>query len=197
MKKMMLDLCSGFGGQSEAFLESWAVFRIENNPLLSEVPNTVIADIFDIRPFNISSQRIDYVHASPPCLEFSLAYNAPRSRAERNGEDYHPTHGLAMAKRVKEIIDTLEPLYWSVENVKGSAKYLSPIFGEPRLIVGAYVYYGNFPLFESRHFATLPSKADQDKRSKSPLRANHRAHIPLCSYHKAFFDAMEVSKVYF
>lgn len=194
MKRMMLDLCSGFGGQSEAFLESWAVLRIENNPLLSEVPNTVIADIFDIRPFNISSQRIDYVHASPPCLEFSLAYNAPRSRAERNGEDYHPTHGLAMAKRVKEIIDTLEPLYWSVENVKGSAKYLTPIFGEPRLIVGAYVYYGNFPLFEF-DAATIPSKADKDNR-RSPLRANYRAHIPL-KLSKAFFDAMESQKSIF
>jgi site-specific DNA-cytosine methylase len=39
----MLDLFSGLGGASEAFVRAgWEVMRIENNPLLSEVPNTEI-----------------------------------------------------------------------------------------------------------------------------------------------------------
>ena len=191
MKKMMLDLCAGFGGQSEAFLEEYDVLRIDNNPLLSEVPQMVITDLYDIRPFNISNQSIDYIHASPPCLEFSTAYSAPRGVAHRNGEDYHPTDGIAMVERCVEIINKLKPKYWSLENVRGSIKYISPILGEPRLIVGAWVYWGNFPLFNPDTL-TLPNKADQDKRW-SPLRSNHRAHIPLC-ISQAFFDAMQVQK---
>ena len=47
----VLDLCSGLGGFSEAFVNDldWEVMRIENNPLLSEVPHTEIIDIFDFR----------------------------------------------------------------------------------------------------------------------------------------------------
>jgi len=37
----VLDLCSGLGGFSEAFLTAGHdVLRIENNPLLADVPNT-------------------------------------------------------------------------------------------------------------------------------------------------------------
>ena len=64
MKKMMLDLCAGFGGQSEAFLQSgWDVLRIDNNPLLEAVERMVIADVYDIEVFNNSKHTIEYVHA--------------------------------------------------------------------------------------------------------------------------------------
>ena len=53
MKKMMLDLCAGFGGQSEAFrLGHWDVLRIDNNPLLKEVPRMVLADLYEIEVFS-------------------------------------------------------------------------------------------------------------------------------------------------
>ena len=193
MKKMMLDLCAGFGGQSEAFLEEYDVLRIDNNPLLSEVPQMVITDLYDIRPFNISNQSIDYIHASPPCLEFSTAYSAPRGLHQREGndEEYNPKEGIELVERCVEIINLLKPKFWSIENVKGSIKYLTPILGEPRLIVGAWVYWGNFPLFNPDTL-TLPKKSEQDKRW-SPLRANYRAHIPLC-VSQAFFEAMNGQK---
>lgn len=186
----MLDLCAGFGGQSEAFLQGgYDVVRVDNNPLLSEVPNMFIADLNTIEPFNISGQVIDYIHASPTCTQFSLAFNAPRSMAIHSGEgdSYHPTEGIELVKRCKHIIDTLQPRYWSIENVRGSIKYLKPFLGEPRIIVGAFVYWGNFPLF-SIDPASFPTKAQNDKRH-SPLRANHRAHIPL-ELSQAFFDSM-------
>lgn len=53
MNKHFLDLFSGLGGASEAFLKdasNWNVLRIDNNPLLSEVPNTVIMDLNDFTP---------------------------------------------------------------------------------------------------------------------------------------------------
>ena len=190
MKPLMIDLCAGFGGQSQAFLEGgFDVIRVDNNPLLSEVKNMFIADIYAIEPFNISGREIDYIHAGPTCYEFSLAYGAPRPTHQREQPDqpYEPVEGLRLVKRCKDIIDQLKPRYWSIENVRGSIKFLSPFLGEPRLIIGPYVYWGNFPLF-SIDMADLPSKAQLDKRH-SPLRMNHRAECPL-PLSQAFFDAM-------
>ena len=64
--KRMLDLCSGFGGASEAFVEAgWQVVRIESNPALEHIPHTRIADVMDYRPAGAAD--IDLVWASPPC----------------------------------------------------------------------------------------------------------------------------------
>ena len=191
MKKMMLDLCAGFGGQSEAFhLGNWDVLRIDNNPLLKEVPRMVLADLYEIEVFNNSEHRIEYVHAGPTCLEFSTAFSSPRGLHQRGGstEEYDPKEGIKLVQRCKDIIDILKPRYWSIENVKGSIKYLTPILGEPRLIVGAWVYWGNFPLFDTS-VLTIPNKSTQDRRH-SPLRMNYRAHIPLC-VSQAFLKAMD------
>ena len=192
MKKMMLDLCAGFGGQSEAFLRGgWDVLRIDNNPLLKEVERMVIANVYEIEVFNNADHVIDYIHAGPTCREFSLAYNAPRSIAihEKGHDDgsYQPSEGIRLVKRCKEIIDILQPRYWSIENVRGATKYLTPILGEPRMIIGPYVYWGNFPMFEKPE--GLPNKAQLDKRH-SPLRVQHRAKCPL-QLSQAFHAAIE------
>ena len=44
----MLDLCS-VGGASEAFIQSgsWEVVRIENNPILQGVPETLQFDVLE------------------------------------------------------------------------------------------------------------------------------------------------------
>ena len=192
--KKMLDLCAGFGGHSEAFhLGGWEVMRLDNNPLLSEVENMEIFDLYDesLDDLWLSDVHVEYVHAGPTCLQFSTAYNAPAPTAQRNGEEYYPVEGVRLVKRCKQIIDYIQPCFWIIENVRGSIKYLVPILGEPRLIVGPYVYWGNFPLFDL-DVALLPSKADLDKRH-SPLRMNHRAQCPL-ALSQAFFDAMESQK---
>jgi hypothetical protein len=152
-----------------------------------------IEDVYKIEPFNISGRGIDYIHAGPTCYEFSLAFNAPRSKAIHSGigDSYSPTEGIRLVQRCKDIIDQLQPRYWSIENVRGSIKFLTPILGEPRLIIGPYVYWGNFPLFDI-DVDDLPSKAQLDKRH-SPLRANHRAECPLL-LSQAFFDAMTKQK---
>ena len=44
----VLDLYSGLGGFSEAFVQdqNYQVIRIENNPLLKDVPHTLLGDIW-------------------------------------------------------------------------------------------------------------------------------------------------------
>jgi len=200
MTKMMLDLFAGFGGQSEAFLQAgWDVLRIDNNPLLAEVPRMVQADVMELKPYYIGGHdRVDYVHASPPCLYFSVAFNSPRSNAKRAGENWDDSEELQgavkMVLEAKRIIDQIQPVYWSIENVRGSIEYLTPILGPPALICGAWVYWGNFPRFDPSKLE-LPNKSEQDKRH-SPLRANHRAHIPL-NVSSAFLAAITDQKSLF
>ena len=193
MKKLMLDLFAGFGGQSEAFIldDGWDILRIDNNELLAQVPrmrmmNIAQLDAKDLSPKGANGERIEYIHASHPCHGFSLGFHAPKAVASRRGVPYEPCTKLV--EKSKEIIDALNPRFWSIENVRGSIKHLRPILGEPTLIVGAYVYWGRFPPVQITA-AEIPKKSQKDKRH-SPLRSNYRALIPL-PLSQAFKDAIE------
>jgi len=49
-KLKVLDLFSGLGGFSEAFVQNKdQVLRIENNPLLSDVPHTTLMNVVELR----------------------------------------------------------------------------------------------------------------------------------------------------
>lgn len=177
----VLDLFSGLGGFSEAFVQSGhEVLRIENNPLLSEVPHTQIIDIFEFRDILLENirrghpiQRPDVILASPPCREFSNAFNAPRAQAHRAGFDYEPD--MKFVNVAKEIIDLLKPKWWIIENVYGSRIYFEPILGRPSQAIRPYILYGNYPKIPAGNYG---NKKDKDQRH-SPLRANYRAQIPI------------------
>jgi len=180
----MLDLFSGLGGASEAFLNNgWEVKRIENNPALALVPNTTIIDVYDLGQLldieiamgHVPSQAT-LVWASPPCTDFSDGYSSPKSIAIRAREDYDPTEAIALVKETKRIIDLLQPKYWIIENVRGAIKYLTPILGKPQMIIDSIVLWGRFPKF------AMPSDFKHIKDDKAwstdPMRANKRALIP-------------------
>ena len=183
----MLDLFSGLGGASEAFVQAgWQVMRIENNPLLAEVPHTELIDIFDVRDLledvaidnnNRFLHDIELVWASPPCDEFSLAYSAPHAihTRENPNEPYEPN--MDYLEATLDIIKKLNPRYYVIENVRGASKFFTEMIGsEPRQILGnAQFLWGNFPLINRVKYQT---KAENDKRH-SPLRANIRAKIPI------------------
>ena len=173
--KLMLDLFSGLGGASQAFLMNyeWAVLRYENNPKLADVPCTTLCDLLT---YKIECRHeIELIWASPPCLEFSQAYDAPRSIARREGIEFEPD--LKLVCRAIEIIEELKPKHWVIENVVGAIADFEPLLGAPRQIIGPFVLWGNFP------YIHMPkdfnhSKADIDKRW-SDLRSNIRAQIPI------------------
>jgi len=180
----VLDLFSGLGGFSEAFVRSGhEVLRIDNTPLLAEVPHTQIMDFFEFRDEVLSHierghviSKPDVILASPPCYEFSMGHAAPRAVASREGnlDEYEPN--MEMLNVAREIIDLLKPKWWIIENVVGSIRYFEPVLGSHRQKIGAFVFWGNFP---SIHLLQeIPTKAQNDKRH-SPLRSNHRAKLPL------------------
>ena len=178
--KKMLDLFSGLGGASESFLNNgWEVLRIENNPLLKMVPNTELMSVEDFKECfekNMEtygpSEKINVVWASPPCTDFSTGYDSPRSKAERNGENYFPGEAIDLVKSTKELIDLIDPQYYIIENVRGSIKFLKPILGEPTMIIDSLVLWGRFPTW-----AMPPNykHIKADAWSSDPLRANIRA----------------------
>ena len=178
----VLDLFSGLGGFSEAFLRAGdEVVRVENNPLLSEVPCTSIEDVKVMRDrlqqFKDDGQpirKIDLIVASPPCYEFSLAYSAPRSIATRQGKEWNPS--LELLEITLEIIEIIQPRWWVIENVIGSARYFERLGLIPHQIHGNCVFYGKFPKFET---PSMPTKKEKDSWHGDPLRMNKKALIPL------------------
>ena len=182
VKPWILDLCSGFGGASEAWLidHRYDVIRVENNELLAEVPNTIIADVenwLDWWPQIIEIRGPPFmIWASPPCLPFSLAYGAPQAVAARDNAPYEPD--VSLLHSIKQILLSTRPQYWIVENVHGSRKWFQPIFGDIKQTIGPFQLYGQFPRINiDRNFKH--SKLDNDKWSSDPLRANHRAKVPI------------------
>jgi hypothetical protein len=173
--KLMIDLFSGFGGASEAFVDSsdWAVLRYDNNPRLADIPLTQICDLTE---FEIKCRHdIELIWASPPCLEFSRGFNAPRPTAQRNGEEFEPD--MTLVKAAIQMIKKLKPRWWIIENVGGAAKDFEELLGPPRQIIGPFYLWGRFPLIPmSRDFKHL--KKDNDDRH-GELRSNVRAKIPI------------------
>ena len=179
--KHMVDLYSGLGGASEAMVKAgWHVLRIENNPLLSAVPFTVIDDVKLIRD-NVESRvdvrPIDLIWASPPCHEFSNGYSAPKSihvREHGDLDSYEPDMSLVVA--AIDIIEKVKPKFWCLENVVGSIRYIEPLLGKPRQIIGPYVLWGNFPYLNVKEIDVTPKKK-KDVHSKNPMRMNLRAKV--------------------
>ena len=114
MRKHFLDLFSGLGGASEAFvqdLDNWTVLRIDNNPLLSGVPNTIIASVDELTPIDASNwvNSIDCIWASPPCRDFSNGYSSPKSiHVREHGIDsYNPD--MTLLTTALDIIEIVKP----------------------------------------------------------------------------------------
>lgn len=180
----VLDLYSGLGGFSEAFVRSGdEVLRVENNPLLSEVPHTTMQDVRAmaerLHVFHAQGQPIreyDVLLAGVPCDEFSFGFHAPQAQAARRGEyeDYQPD--MTDLECALDIIRITKPRYWIIENVIGSIRHFAKYGLEPRMIVGSHVLYGNFPMFAQ---IQIPTKAERDTGPSDPLRKNKRGQIPL------------------
>lgn len=183
-----LDLCAGLGGFSEAFITSphWDVMRIDNNPLLSQVENMEIIDIFEFHDTLVDMinrgykpESPDIILASPPCIEFSLGYHSPRSQASRNNtlDEYEPNMDILHV--VLDIVKLLKPKYYVIENVRGAYRYFTPILGEPLTQVNStYYLWGKFPALNIDVDSIVP-KSQLDTNSNDPLRSNRRGKIPI------------------
>lgn len=192
---LFIDLFSGLGGASSAFVddERWRVLRLDNNPKLLEfAPDTVMCDIADtdatLRIIDEWLQGMVAEHgpcrrlvvwASPPCIEFSQAFSAPRPTARREGRHFEPSMACVTATQI--LIEELMPEVWFVENVAGAVHDFEPIFGHYRQRHGPFFLWGNFPFVDFTDVDVHDKSAigDQYRHAEKWLRQNKKAEVPL------------------
>lgn len=182
--KEILDLFSGLGGASEAFerCPDWFVTRVDDFPLVQHIPNTICVNLlndFEVQDFVTNHHLFPKViWASPPCTDFSTAYNAPKSKKARGEKGYDKWEpDFRLLKITLELIKHYKPTFWIIENVKGAIKDFEPYLGPPTQIIGSQVLWGNFP-FIQMPVGYKKNKSDGDSWSTDPLRKNKRAKIP-------------------
>ena len=154
---IMLDLCAGLGGASQAMKErGWKVVTVDIDPSF----NTNI--VADITAWSWQGERPDLVWASPPCDEFARE-SMPWCKTGK-------TPDMTLVNACKRIIQECNPRYWVIENVRGAVPYL----GQPRAIVGPFFLWGFFPplsdfILEYRNKESMSSRAKAE-RARIPYR---------------------------
>ncbi len=117
-KRLCLDLCSGLGGFSQAFVDAgWEVIRVDNDPRFKDIPFTVLADVCDLEAIKkiVGGKEVDVIVASPPCERFSIANRMfPKKGVKK---------ALEIVGSIYEIIAEYRPKYWITENPKGRLRW--------------------------------------------------------------------------
>jgi hypothetical protein len=169
--RVFLDLCSGLGGASRAFVvhpNTWRVIRVDNDPQFASVPHTRTLDVLEWMDWIDSIPVPEVIWASVPCTEFSLAANAHRPRPENPD--------LRILEAVRAIIDHFRPRIWVIENVAGACRYFEPILGHHFQSIGPFFLWGRCPyLVVPRTFTHSKTKGELAKTTNAALRAQ----IPL------------------
>jgi len=184
---VMVDVCSGLGGASEAMLldPGWNVIRLDSDPLgVLAAAWPACTHRYDIDEIAWERDAFHYVKpgairllwGSPPCREFSLAFAAPGPVAHRAGEVFEPN--MKILEDFLELRRRWEPKYWCIENVVGAIPHFRPYLGEPSQIIGPFVLWHNLPQV-SVDYSFNHTKADQDTWSSNPLRQNIKGKLPI------------------
>ena len=117
--RLCLDLCSGIGGFSKAFRDSdkWEVVTVDYNAKFNP---TMVLDLIDVVEHGVDyvdfwMLKPDVILASPPCERWSIANSS------------WPQKGIYQASKVLgavlEIIATMKPKGWIIENPKGRMRW--------------------------------------------------------------------------
>ncbi len=132
----------------------WRVIRVD-------VKRDVAPDVVsDVRALALRTFPIDLLWASPDCSEFTpWDMGFPRAVARRRQPD------LSVARAILSLVDEWNPKWWVVENVRGSRRFLTPLFGPVRARAGGHYLYGNLPLLVS---------AQLDRKNSARGRAHDR-----------------------
>lgn len=172
---LMLDLCAGLGGASQAMrMRGWDVVTLDNDPRFG-------CDITaDLRTWEWQGATPDLIWLSDPCTEFSRE-SMPWCRTGA-------TPDLSIVLAGLRVIRNAHPRYWARENVRGSVSWVRPFLGEPRAIHGPFFLWGNFPPLGA------PRLQMRKKESYSSTQAAERAKVPY-ALSEALAIAIEQQKV--
>lgn len=162
----VVDLFSGLGGFSEAFLRrGHEVIRFDNNPEFQQVPCTIIKDVFDLRPRDVDA---NIILASPPCQCFSTA----AAGYYWNGRTPNPAaqEAIRLVKHTLKLIHETKPRWWVLENPVGRLRW---ILGPPQILTH-WAAWG-MPYYKPTHiWGRLPSMSWPKPKMWVPtIRGSH------------------------
>lgn len=181
---MIIDLFSGSGSASGIWQNH--NYHVDRYDIVA--PEKPITTAIDLSNKNEIDNKILFmpqspllIWASPPCTEYSLE----NRYFAKNPQEIDTT----LWRNTKYIIDSLEPKYWVIENVKGAHR----IWGEPTQKFGAYWLWGNFPKFNIP--GKVPNKNVHNYKNKKE-RAKESAKIPY-EISSGLFRAITLQKTLF
>jgi hypothetical protein len=174
-KRVCVDLFSGLGGFSQAFLDrGWTVYRYDNDKQFSKVPCTHIVDVLELTPEIIKGEHkeIDIILASPPCTCFSCA------GVWKYWPDNRPTREvfihLEFVKYALALIYEISPKYWVMENPQGKLKSL---IGPP-VVITFWGAWGKPYLKPTHLWGKIPAIDWPTPPRLNPLReSSHGKHL--------------------
>lgn len=129
MTNLIIDLCCGLGGFTEAFQRhGFEVIRID---IKREFKPTIIADVRKLPVKN--SLKPLFMAASPPCERFSIANRRFPKKGIREA--------LEIVGACLESFVDLETKYWLLENPKGRLRWF---LGKPKQSIALSNYGGKY-----------------------------------------------------
>jgi site-specific DNA-cytosine methylase len=156
---LMLDLCSGLGGASQAMRDrGWEVVTLDND---ARFQPTIVADL---RAWAWYGARPDLIWLSDPCTEFSRE-SMPWCRTGASPD-------LSIVLAGLRVIREATPRYWVRENVRGSIPWVRDILGAPRERHGPFFLWGSFPS------PGVPHMRVRGKERYSSAQRAERARVP-------------------
>ncbi len=100
------------------------------------------ADIRDITPEMIPFKP-DIIWASPPCTCFSVASIGKHWHRDHTPKTDEAIEALVILDKTIELIKTLDPQYYFVENPRGKMRKMPAMNFAPRMVTITYCQYGD------------------------------------------------------
>jgi site-specific DNA-cytosine methylase len=118
----VLDLFCGRGGWSKPFIEDgddvWGI-DIKNYGYQGHL---IQEDIRKLDGYGFYD--MDLIIGSPPCVDFSTASSANKTRSDRKPESKpDPKRGLMFIEEFRRFIREAQPQFWGLENVARAEKF--------------------------------------------------------------------------
>ena len=92
--------------------------------------------------YNELPYKPDIIWASPPCTYFSVASIGKHWNKDNTPKSVEAITGMAIVNKTKEIINTLQPKYFVIENPRGKLRKLDLLDSFNRVTV-TYCQYGD------------------------------------------------------
>lgn len=127
LTKVAIDLFSGTGSATKAFQRSdkWQVFRVEKDPeKAAEYDAELQADVLELEPEDLPQP--DFVWASPPCTDFSVAGIAKTWTKQNLPRRQSVADSVQLVYHTLWLIQELNPDFWFLENPRGMLRRIMP-----------------------------------------------------------------------